>query len=403
MTRPSDPPEDSALPGQSVSLSAAVSRRRQCEAIVAPSSPLRGQTPEGAAAVAASAGRLAFVDLLRALGSQLIVWHHLAFYGPLSDLARPLAPLTIGWVGDQARMAVQIFFVLGGFVAARGLERQFGARPPDWARHLLRRFLRIGAPYGVAIAVAVGANELARTWMTHRSISAPATPGQLLAHAFFRQDLLGYEALSAGIWYVAIDWQLTLLAALVLVIGMAARRAGLAGWPGGVGPEPAVFWALGVLSLYWWNRHRELDIWAVYFVGSWVAGMVVRYALGRRIPSWQCLGYLGFTVLATTLDDRPRLLVAATVAGLLCAAGRFGWMGWPRSRLVENLGRISYSLFLIHFPVCLAVNAWWSSHVPATPGLALTGMLVAYGLSLWAATLLYRFVEAPALGALGGR
>ena len=35
--------------------------------------------------------RLPFLDLLRAAASQAIVWHHLAFYGPLSDSAHEVA------------------------------------------------------------------------------------------------------------------------------------------------------------------------------------------------------------------------------------------------------------------------------------------------------------------------
>ena len=39
--------------------------------------------------------RLPFIDALKALASQLIVLHHLAFYGPMSDYARSLAPETM--------------------------------------------------------------------------------------------------------------------------------------------------------------------------------------------------------------------------------------------------------------------------------------------------------------------
>ena len=37
----------------------------------------------------------ALINVLKAVAAQLIVLHHLAFYGPMADLARPLLPATI--------------------------------------------------------------------------------------------------------------------------------------------------------------------------------------------------------------------------------------------------------------------------------------------------------------------
>ena len=70
-----------------------------------------------------SRDRYPFLDFLRAMASQLIVWHHLAFYGPLAESVYPLAPHVFDWLMRYARMAVQVFFVLGGFFTARSLTR----------------------------------------------------------------------------------------------------------------------------------------------------------------------------------------------------------------------------------------------------------------------------------------
>jgi len=67
--------------------------------------------------------RLAFIDALKAVASQLIVLHHLAFYGPMSDYAQELFPGLMSWLYDYARIAVQAFLVIGGFLAAQALTR----------------------------------------------------------------------------------------------------------------------------------------------------------------------------------------------------------------------------------------------------------------------------------------
>ena len=58
--------------------------------------------------------RLPFIDALKAVAVQLIVLHHLAFYGPMSDHAYALIPDLISWLSQHARAVVQVFLVIGG-------------------------------------------------------------------------------------------------------------------------------------------------------------------------------------------------------------------------------------------------------------------------------------------------
>ena len=66
--------------------------------------------------------RLPFVDALRAFASNVIVWHHLAYYGPLSDFAYELAPVSIDFLYLYGRMIVAVFLVVGGFVTAQNIN-----------------------------------------------------------------------------------------------------------------------------------------------------------------------------------------------------------------------------------------------------------------------------------------
>ncbi|MFM8696778.1 MAG: acyltransferase family protein, partial [Betaproteobacteria bacterium] len=62
------------------------------------------------------------VDLLKALACCLIVLHHLAFYGPMSDHADELFPVFFDGLAQHGRLAVQVFLVLGGYLAARSFS-----------------------------------------------------------------------------------------------------------------------------------------------------------------------------------------------------------------------------------------------------------------------------------------
>lgn len=337
--------------------------------------------------------RLPFLDLLRAVASQAIVWHHLAFYGPLSDSAHEVATALIDGLAQHARLAVQVFFVVSGYLTAISLNGREPSRLRDCFSVIFGRYRRIGLPYLGALLLAIGANEIARSWMTHSSISGRPSLFSLFAHALLIHDLVGYEPLSAGIWYLAIDLQLVTLVALVF--GFSAHVAKQTGSPErGPNVGRALLVALGVLSLFYFNRDPSLDRVCVYFMGSYGLGLILAWVQSRAVDRMLFWAYALLLVLALVLDFRSRLLVALATALTLAAAQHFGWISeWPRAAWVRFLGRISYSLFLVHFPVSLVVNALWSSHVPPTPWLSLLGMVAAYGLSMAMAVIFHYGVE----------
>jgi peptidoglycan/LPS O-acetylase OafA/YrhL len=349
---------------------------------------------EPAEARVASSARMPFIDSLKGIAALLIVLHHLAFYGPLSDVAYPLAPATLSWLSEYARMAVQAFLVIAGFGTARKLARLPLLGPREFGLELWSRYRRVGVPYLAALVLAIACNEIARRFMEHPSISAPPTLPQLFAHATFLTHILGFEPLTAGVWYLAIDFQLLLVSLLLLALSQ--RIAGVRGAPDST---PRLFvvlcGALALWSFFWLNRLSHLDNYAVYFFATYFLGMLVGWALQGAVSRHLVTVCLGVVALALCYEFRPRLFVALATTLLLLAGTHAKWLrGWPNSRLLVGLGRISYSLFLVHFPICLVVNAWGSRHLTGSPHAALFGMLLAVVLSLIAAVIFYRAVEA---------
>jgi peptidoglycan/LPS O-acetylase OafA/YrhL len=351
-----------------------------------------------------------FVNLLKAVAAQLIVLHHLAFYGPMTDHARLLVPSVIGWLDQYGRIAVQVFLVIGGFLAAKSLAPhghfgRAGAGNPLLAAW--RRYVKLMPPFMAAMLLAIAASTLARHWMDHESISAPASVAQLGAHALLLHDVLGVEALSAGAWYVAIDFQLYALTSLLLwtcgrVVAM--RGAGR--------PLPWLLPAvvtLGVAaSLLVFNRDAGWDVWAPYFFGSYGLGMLAWWASDPARRPGAAAALLAMmvvpTMLALGLDFRSRIAVAMVVACLLILFGRARTVASPDSgwSLVNYVGRISYSIFLVHFPVCLVVNALFTRFVAPQPAVQAFGAVLAWAASVAAGAAFCRWVEQPLYRALAG-
>lgn len=332
--------------------------------------------------------RLACVDALKAVSSQLIVLHHLAFYGPMSDAAQALAPGLIGWLADYARIAVQVFLVISGFLAARSLAPGGYLTVASPMATLWRRYQKLVVPFTVAILVAIAGAAIARTWMTHDSIPAAPHLMQVVAHLLLLHNILDVDALSAGVWYIAIDLQLFALLVLTLWLARGVSRHSL---PLGV---PLVA-ALAVASLFWFNRDASWDVWAIYFFGAYGMGALAFWASNPERSPMALITLAAIGAAALVVDFRLRIAVALATALLLAIARRGEWLErWPGGAMSAYFGKISYSVFLVHFPVCLVVNAVVSHLAPGQPVINALGMGLAWVASNMAGAIFHRYVEA---------
>ena len=336
------------------------------------------------------------INLLKAGAAQLIVLHHLAFYGPMADTARPLMPSIVDWLDHNGRIAVQAFLVISGFLVAKSLSPTGQPGIANPLGTIWRRYIKLAPPFIVAMLLAIGASALAGTWMVHDSISPPPDLAQLAAHVLLLHGVLGYESLSAGAWYVAIDFQLYALMTCLLWLGGRVTGNRPLTWL-----MPVVV-ALGMsMSLLYFNRDAEFDVWAPYFFGSYGLGILAWWASDPRRPFGATLALLLMmvvpTVLALELDFRIRIAVASLVACFLFLYGRtrlstYAGAGWS---VINYGGKISYSIFLVHFPVCLVVNAAFTRFVPEDAWLQGTGVLCAWAASVAAGAVFHHWVEAP--------
>ena len=334
--------------------------------------------------------RLPLLDAMKGLGCLAIVLHHLAVYGPMSDVVRGDFPAIIDGLEIYARLAVQMFFVLAGFLVAAQLapEGQPSTRPPSSALSLIvKRYRRLVTPFLFAIASAILITAIVRPWFVHDSLSAPPSLAQLLAHALLLHDLTGVEALSAGVWYVAIDFQLFILT--VLLTAFSARVAPTWRWV-----FLCLMIALAAASLWMLNLHNQYEDYAPYFFGAYALGMLAYWSTRQSLG-----GVLLFTIaalgsVALWLQYRNPIVVALATAIIVALAGQRGWLAqWPRPGLLTWLGQRSYSIFLIHYGFVIGVNALWARFFPAGVLINALGMMLAVTLSVGAGALLYRYVE----------
>ncbi len=333
------------------------------------------------------ATRFPVIDLMKVVAAQCIVLHHFSAYGPLSDALATAAPALASWLYDNARMAVQVFLVIGGFLAARSLAKQPVKGLAELVHLTLQRHMRLALPFAGALMVAIISAMVARHWMDDTFIPDAPTWWQVISHLLLMQGVLDQDALTAGAWYVAIDFQLFAILAALAWLGHRWHRASAL-------PFMLMLTLLSGLSLFWFNTMPALDDWAPYFFGAYGLGVAAWWASqGER--RWFILLAL-LAMLALVIDFRWRLSIALVIATSLSLMhrlpGRILQAPWP---MVHALGQRAYALFLVHFPVLMLVNACFFEWNLTGPWAAATGFVTFWGLSMLAAHAFHAFVELP--------
>jgi peptidoglycan/LPS O-acetylase OafA/YrhL len=334
--------------------------------------------------------RQTHIDAAKVLASHLIVLHHFTAYGPLADALERAAPTITDWFFEYARMAVQVFLVVGGYLAAGTLAPHgYFQRKSPW-RVVAQRYMRLVLPFGIALLLVTAASAVARHGLQADFIPEAPSLFALLAHVALLFDILGYASLSSGVWYVAIDFQLFAVMALLL-------------WLGGRKAQWLVALAM-LASLFFFNLHQTGDVWALYFFGSYGMGAFAWWA-GHSRHAGKLLALLAaIGAAALVWDFRLRIALALAIAlGLGVARWQSGHEAPPpkparRSmlyRVQRVLSRSSYSLFLTHFAIVLLANVVWARFAWTAPGSVIWFAAATWVVCVAVSILFERFVERP--------
>ncbi|MFP6664433.1 MAG: acyltransferase [Deltaproteobacteria bacterium] len=289
--------------------------------------------------------------------------------------------------------AVQVFFALSGWVLAYSLSRR--SRPSDTARYYLRRVLRIHPPYIAAVLLAWGLSFL--------YVALPDAVGlngwfksNLKVHLLPEQVAMALRFPGSASGQLPIGWSLAvemIFSFLMPIFCLVATR---------------LHWAVLVpVLVYSFSSSSEFPVlrWSFDFIFGMTLFLERERiaALARRVPSW---GHALFFALTLALFTWPTQIFKSPPEILRVAIGSVFFVAsvlyipWVRrffaTKPMTELGRISYSLYLVHFPILLVL----APHlvVPGWPWLSLLTVLVGVvTTSLIAGDLAWRAVERPSM------
>lgn len=336
--------------------------------------------------------RVALLDGIKGVAACVIVGHHLSEFSPSAELANQFAPNLMYGIYNYGLFIVHLFFVFGGFALAMAMPDE----TISWRKAFSSfgtRYVRLAVPYLVMLFLLVSVSWSALGRTMEPPLIDSFSWSQLLAHVFFLQDVLGYGNLSAGTWYLCIDLQyvgLFLMSqALLNTVGKVTRQD----FDGPVAMS-AVLIPLGLVSVWYWNRVLEYEVFVFYFLGPLVLGSLIAWTLKGKISWWVLLFYATAMTASLAIEFRPRVLVGLGSGLILVACIRF-WQTRPIPSPILWLGKVSYSLFLIHYLVNGIVLNGLDPWIGSSPTRAFAALPIAFLASLVAAAGLYYWVEAP--------
>jgi peptidoglycan/LPS O-acetylase OafA/YrhL len=309
-------------------------------------------------------------------------------------------PLRLATDGTQA---VLLFFVLSGLVVALPALRA-GFTKFSWKKYFASRFLRLYIPAWGALVLAsilifciprASINVTSNYWLDDTNAK----------HVQFLTFLQNATLMKVGnatdnvLWSLRWEIIFSVLLPLFVLAAIAIKRSWIAFGLTMAGcvaltigdPNHADAWfylpvfLMGTLlasrldEIQIWSAQRSKRFWIAAFSTS-LFFLVASQIFSFAAPASSIAGGLLWS------------LVGLGAAGIILCAIGFGSFAWfLNTRPSQYLGRISFSLYLIHVPIVatlaftLGDAQWW-----------LVGM-IGLPLSIGAATLFHRYVEVPSM------
>ncbi|GGA63356.1 acyltransferase [Edaphobacter acidisoli] len=330
------------------------------------------------------------LDSMRGIAAIIVVFHHYCqmFYPQIINgnglAAILLHPLVSG------RESVMLFFVLSGFVLSLPFLR--GVNQP-YPLFLSRRVLRIYGPYLGALALslagcAVWHNQFGTTGWASGTWYQQVDLRSVVQHVLFI-GRYNDQQYNTAFWSLVHEMRISIIFPLLFLLVNRTRRS-------------LVFLVIILCELAGNIHHYQQGMYTIQYAGIFMLGILLAKHLDS-IHQWFCArsfmqrALFALFVLALYLGGSH---ASANMGSIVISLGAAGLMIFAlNSTVVRNallhrtpsfLGKISYSLYLVHGTVLFAMTAMLKNRISH-----LSFFLIYVPLSILLSWIFFKLVEAP--------
>jgi peptidoglycan/LPS O-acetylase OafA/YrhL len=331
--------------------------------------------------MSAMMNRIAHIDGLRAVAVLVVLAYHLKLPG-----------FEGGFVG------VDVFFVISGYVITRLIQRDVDAGHFSLRAFYAGRARRL-FPALLVTVLLTGLGVFVLMAPVHASEAGWSAIAALFAWSnLYFWGLTGYfdtDALTKPLlhtWTLSVEWQFYAVWPVALLLALRSRAAPL--WLGAIA-------ALSLLAnLAFQHQPTTIFYWMPFRVFEFATGALVLWLRPVRselvatllaVVAPAVLGFVVATYSGSMLFPSYNALPPVAAAALAIWAGgdsRFG-RALLANPLAAYVGRISYSTYLVHWPL-IVFFAYYTYRPPTTAEALLIGVM-----SLGLGAVLYHAVELP--------
>lgn len=269
------------------------------------------------------------------------------------------------------RAGPHVFFVISGFVIPYALQA-YGYKVRDYGRFLLKRLIRLDPPYIAAICVTMLIAAY-HSWADTERF--PYSLPQLLVHLGYANVFFRYEWLNPVFWTLGVEVQYYLAIGLVFPIFK----------------HPKIVWLIvAPACIVVANHNLKPAAYIFPWLPFFLMGIAAYHYRRGMLNRWLFFAALVLPTLFALVWGSWRVALASVSTAIIIAT-----VSRPMPRLLVGLGTISYSLYLIHWPVGVTVGNAIRRAIPTTPPIVI--VLITLTACLLVAWVFYRLVELPSV------
>ncbi|MBQ49348.1 MAG: hypothetical protein CMP10_18360, partial [Zetaproteobacteria bacterium] len=324
---------------------------------------------------------LPHVDGLRAIAVLLVVFYHF-------DLL-----FTGGFIG------VDIFFVISGYLITRLIKHELSNQSFSYKNFYLRRFRRLAPAMVFTVLLVLIASAICfRPQEFQRQGGAIASALFFVSNFYFWRES-GYFDTEVGFkplqhfWSLSVEEQFYFIWPVLIIYLLKKQFGGMS------------LFVSALISLVLCQSALEMDPSAAFYLMplrfyEFAIGGLLVWSHNNNKETTRTTEYLWLTGLAIiiycglsyTPDDFPgmKALLPCIGTAMVIYGGHSKNAGYIlKNKLMVGIGLISYSLYLIHWPVYVFVRYYQVDNL----SLGMKSFLIAF--SIIAAVIMYFFIETP--------
>jgi peptidoglycan/LPS O-acetylase OafA/YrhL len=318
-----------------------------------------------------STQKLEIIEILRGLASLAVVWFHFTNGNPEF--------LDEGWVklsGKYGWIGVEMFFVISGFIIPYSLWRSNFKLNLHWKKYLIKRAIRIYPAYLITILLIILLCYASVVVKNFQGDSQAITFLNLFLHMGFLNGIFNQDWLNTSFWTLGIEFQYYFLIILVYPLLVSTNLI-----------LKLLFLSTSCVLPFVFPQENLIFNWLLLFN----FGILAFQFMAKKISLFQ---YLTLTIFVTFVAYFNKDFLIA-LAGFLTST-MIVFINSPKIRILEFLGELSYSLYLLHGVIGVRVITL-GYRVGNSFYIKILSISIALAVSIFAAYLMYRYIEKPAL------